>query len=70
MQNLANFGLLQDSSGESANEDSDGTPTGFRLIDVELLRMVISHMMRINKNNEAGIVEVFHHLWGLQLLFR
>lgn len=30
--------------GESANEDSDATPTGFRLIDVEILTMAISHM--------------------------
>ena len=29
--------------GESANEDSDATPTGFRLIDVEILTMAISH---------------------------
>ena len=29
--------------GESANKDSDATPTGFRLIDVELLTMAISH---------------------------
>ena len=29
--------------GESGNKDSDATPTGFRLIDVELLTMAISH---------------------------
>ena len=33
----------QELDGESGNKDSDATPTGFRLIDVELLTMAISH---------------------------